>query len=206
MPRHFFSFPEEVREAVKAYTSTRVIKLNPRRYNQEPQYYSALIHSLEGTAYEGTYGIVRFEATAIDDRGPGSAESFSGADFAITATVSDKATNVRKAILFQAKLGLVAEMFPSALADLKDDIKKMKRFTRSPKVMEIPEEDGTRQPQILSGNYILADRKYNSLNLSDYMVRRVLTTFDGDTRTWFVDEVQNSSLPTLRVIAGLASR
>ncbi|MCI0489271.1 MAG: hypothetical protein L0229_21980 [Blastocatellia bacterium] len=203
LPRHTFSFPEEIRNAVKQYTKSRIERLDPRRYTQEPQYYVALIHDLEGVPYEGAYGFVRFEATAFNDRAPNSSESILGADFAITATISDGNLTVRKAILFQAKRGAIEKMIPSKIEGLKDDIKKMKRWTRSPKVMEILDENGTRQPRIISGNYLIADRKYTSLNLGDYFVRRVLTTFDGDTREFFVDEVQDSSLIKLRIRAGL---
>lgn len=204
MPRHTFSFPEEIRNAVKQYTRSRIARLNPRRFNQEPQYYAALIHDLEGVPYEGAYGFVRFEATAFDDRGANSSEKILGADFAITATVSDGDLSVRKAILFQAKRGDIDGMIPSKIKELKDDVSKMKHWTRSPKVMEITEENGTRQLRVISGNYLIANREYTSLNLGDYFVRRVLTTLDGDTREFFVDEVQDSSLVQLRIRAGLS--
>jgi hypothetical protein len=133
VPRHAFRFPAQVRNAVRQYVDSRARGVNPRRFNQEPHYCIALIHSLIGTAYDGAEGLVQFEVTSIDDRGPDSAEHLSGADFAITASISDNLSTVRKAILFQAKLGTVENMPPSDLSELKSQVRKMRRFTRSPK-------------------------------------------------------------------------
>lgn len=201
MPRHTFRFPEEVRNAVKQYVDSKVRGVDPRRFNQEPQYCVALVHSLIGTVYEGTAGFVQFETTSFDDRGPNSAEHLFGADFAVTATISNKRDRLRKAILVQAKLGTIEEMAPSDLADLKEQIQKMRKVTRSPKVLEIVEVGGARQPRVISGNHILNDREYASVALGDYIVRRVLTTLDGETRPRVVDAVQDSSLMQLRVKA-----
>ncbi|HEV7472496.1 MAG TPA: hypothetical protein VGN90_00510 [Pyrinomonadaceae bacterium] len=77
----------------------------------------------------------------------------------------------------------------------------MKKLTRSPKVMEIVEVGRIRQPRIISGTHVLVDHDYVSETFGDYMVRRVLTTLDGDTRPGFVDGVQDSSLSQLRVRA-----
>jgi hypothetical protein len=60
--------------------------------------------------YEGRDGYVRLKATDVDDRGRDSAERRFGADFGIVAEVSDGLTTIRKAILVQAKLGLVSEL------------------------------------------------------------------------------------------------
>lgn len=201
MPRHAFRFSARVRDAVRQYVNSRVKGVDPRRFKQEPHYCIALIHSLIGTAYDGPEGSVEFEATSIDDRGPNPAEYFSGADFAITATVSDNRSTVKKAILFQAKLGTVDKLPPSKLEELKGQIRKMSCFTRSPKVMEIVEAGVSRQPRVVSGKHVLNDHKYTSIDFGDYIVRRVLTTLDGDTRPGFVDKVQDSSLPELRIKA-----
>jgi len=102
MPRHVFSFPIDVRNAVRSYVNNRVQNINPRRYRQEPDYVPVLVHSLEGIAYEGNHGFVEFKGTVFDSLGRGSAENRSGADFAITANISDGVTNISKAIIFQA--------------------------------------------------------------------------------------------------------
>lgn len=201
MPRHTFRFPNEVRESVKRYVAFRVAAVDPRRFKQEPPYCSAIALSLTGTAYEGNDGYVRFAATVISDRGKNSAESFSGADLAITAAISNNVDRIDKAILIQAKLGRVKELTPKSLADLKEQVRKMKRLTPSPKVMEIIEVGRMRQPRILSGTNLLSDRSYVSETLGDYIVRRVLTTLDGNTKRGFVAAVQESSLAQLRVTA-----
>jgi hypothetical protein len=201
LPRHTFRFPHDVRESVKRYVASRVAAVDPRRFRQEPPYCSALALSLTGVAYEGSEGFVRFDATNIDDRGRDSAEFFSGADLAITATISNNMDQIDKAILIQAKLGRVGELTPTRLVDLKEQVRKMKRLTPSPKVMEIVEIGKLRQPRILSGTNLLDNHSYVSEAFGDYMVRRVLTTLDGNTKPGFVAAVQDSSLAQLRVTA-----
>lgn len=201
MPRHSFRFSELVREQVKKYVFDKIIKTEPKRYNQESQYTVALIQNLEGIAYEGDEGFVSFRATAFDDRGQNSSESILGADFVITASISDNMTTIRKAILVQAKLGLIEDMSNSELEELEEQIELMKQFTRAPKVMETEDVGERRFPRIISGNKILGDLSYSSFSLEDYIVRRVLTTFDGDTRQPFVEAVQDSKIPELRIKA-----
>lgn len=201
MPRHVFSFPIDVRNAVRSYVNNRVQNINPRRYRQEPDYVPVLVHSLEGIAYEGNHGSVEFKGTVFDSLGRGSAENRSGADFAITANISDGVTNISKAIIFQAKLGELDSLSPNELKRLEEQIEKMKRLTRAPKVLEISNEGDSRVPSVVSGNAIVAGNEYKNTPLGDYFVRRVLTTLDGDTRDDFVDLVKDSSLPQLRVIA-----
>lgn len=203
MPRHSFSFPLEVRNSVINYTRRKVMALNPMRFNQEPLYYSALIHSLEGVVYNGTHGTIRFEATAFDDRGPKSTESLLGADFAITATVEDAQLRVRKAILFQAKKGYINDMNAKEAKALYKQIELMKKFTRSPKIIELTSHGGSGRVTVLSGTKIVQRQNYKRVDLSHYIVRRVLTTLDGDTRPRFVDLVQQSKIPTLRIEAFL---
>lgn len=201
MPRHSFSFPQEVRDIVRNYVDRQIYDIDSKRYNQEPKYVTTLLTRLEGIVYEGNFGYVQFKVTDIDDRGFNSAESVSGADFAITAVVSDGVTNIEKAILFQAKLGIIEEMNEGNLDFLKGQIEKMKDFTRSPKILEIEETGHVRLPSVISGNDVLNDRPYIKTHFSDYIVRRVLTTFDGDTSPNFVDAVQHSSLPKLNIKA-----
>ncbi|HRI05211.1 MAG TPA: hypothetical protein PLL77_15850 [Pyrinomonadaceae bacterium] len=201
MPRHNFSFPSKVRNAVREYIDRCVLSIDAKRFNQEPAYVVALIHSLEGIVYEDSDGYIKFTATNIDDRGKGAAEGWFGADFVLTATISNGEREIKKAICVQAKLGTVDEMNAAELDDLKWQIEKMKQFTRSPKIMEIEEFEGVRYPHMASGTKVLEDEEFESTYLSDYVVRRVLTTLDGDTRPKFVEAVQDSSVPTLEIEA-----
>jgi len=201
--RHAFTFPSNAKKAVKEHIDKAIARIAPERYQQEATYIAALAISLEGVAYDGSDGHVEFQATVVNDRGPNSAEKWSGADFAITATISDTEQTIKKAILIQAKLGRIDELPPSKKQGLIEQIKKMKQLTRSPKVMEITEINSSRIPLIISANRILDEACYESYELPDYFTRRVLTTFDGDTRPDFVERVQKSSLNLFRVTAKL---
>jgi hypothetical protein len=161
---------------------------------------AALAQSLAGVAYDGPEATVKFETTAVDDRGPGSAEKWSGADLVITAEISDGKKVVRKAILLQAKRGHIDELSPKEKGKLVASIEKMRQLTRSPKVLELG-DDADRHPAVLSGNGILNGGSPHSYDLPDYLVRRVLTTMDGDTRPDFVENVQESGLANLKVYA-----
>lgn len=199
--RHAFSFPDSIREALKEHIEKAVSGTDMKRYIQEPAYTAALARSLEGTVYEGEDGYVKIQSTIVSDRGPHSAEKRFGADLSITASISYGNRGIRKAILIQSKIGRIDELGPSEKKMLKDQIQKMRNHTRSPKVMEIPVENGQRRPKIISGQRILGNESYKSYELSDYFANRILTTFDGDTREDFVKAVQESKLTQLNLIA-----
>jgi hypothetical protein len=204
MPRHTFPIPEDVRVAVRAHVSEAVASVDPRRFNQEANYVAALARAIEGVAYDGPNGKVSFTSTVFDDRGPKSAESRIGADIAITAEIVRGTTRVRKAILVQAKLGRVADLPANDRNRLRGQVQRMRSHTRSPKVMEIPEANGIRDPRVLSGRRLLGDGVRRSVPLPGYITSRVLTTLDGDTRPDFVDAVQESSATRIHVMALLA--
>jgi hypothetical protein len=156
---------------------------------------------LEGTAYQGDHGTVVFKSTVFDDRGPSSAERQFGADFAITASISDGSRAVHKAILTQAKLGRIDQLTPGALTELHVQIRRMKRLVDAPKVMEVSEYGDQRFPSMISGNRILAGEPYASTALPDYFVTRVTTTLDGATDPRTVDAIQASDLSRAHLIA-----
>jgi hypothetical protein len=201
MPRHAFKFPSEVVEAVRAHVQRAIDGLDPRRYAQEPNYTAALLGRLEGAAYKGHYGEVVFQNTVFNDRGARSAESRYGADHAITATISDGRTTISKAILVQAKLGSIADLSPAQKKGLREQLVKMKGLVPAPKIMEIPEVNGQRYPNIISGNRILQNEGYTPMYLPDYFVARVTTTLDGCTNPSVVAQVKDSGLPQLQVRA-----
>lgn len=201
--RHAFSFPEHIRRALKNHIEKAVSGIAMERYHQEAAYTTALAKSLEGIVYDGKDGYVKIESTIFSDRGPHSAEKRSGADLAITAEISDKHKSVKKAILVQSKLGSICELSPNRTSELKDQVQKMKRYTKSAKVMEIPVENEQRCPKIVSARKFSKGEAYKSFELGDYFVRRILPTLDGDTRPKFVDGVQDSRLTRLNLIARL---
>lgn len=203
--RHAFSFPPHIREAVRSHVRKAIEGLDPTRFQHEPAYIAALLGRLDGTPYEGSDGYVRFRSTNVNANAPGSAESWSGADLAITAEIGTDGVRVRKAILGQAKRGVLAELPLSERRRLTDQIENMRALTRAPKVFFIEELEGRREPQVASGLRIAEGSPTQVLSLPDYFVRRVLPTLDGDTREEFVNAVQESSLSRLHVLARVRS-
>ena len=201
--RHKFKIPRRVQAAVREHVQRAVADLPPAQFRQEPAYIAALLTRLAGVAYRGPDGSVMFSATNVDSVGPGAAESWSGADLAITAIIEQNGRALRKAILSQAKLGRFDQLSRTERERLIRQIRQMRRLTRSPKVMLIYELDGRREPRMASGNGILIGRYSKGLSLPDYFVARVLTTLDGDTRSHFVGAVQDGSLRQLQVEARL---
>ena len=205
MPKHAFKFPREVVESVRRHVEQAVQSVHPGRFRQEPQYVTSLITRLEGIAYQGEYGRVELTSTDCPDRGPNSVEKKLGADFAITATVSDLNITIDKAILVQAKLGEVERLSPSALEELKDQIRRMRRFLPAPKVMEITEHELFRDPRIISGKRILQGEPFRSYRLSDYFVARIVTTLDGATNPHVVANIREGLWHKLNVLARIES-
>lgn len=198
--RQYFSWQPEVRAAVRRHVEQAIKRLDPSRYRQETAYVNALMGKLDGVAYDGPYGRVEFLSTIVDDHGPGAAESEWGADFAITAHLSQNGRTSTKAILGQAKRGIVSWLYQSRRKKLNDQIRGMKRATSAPKVLEVPTETSG-GPTVCSGNAILSGKPYERWALADYIVRRIMTCIEGDTRPDFVEAVSESSLSKLHLIA-----
>lgn len=199
--RHAFSFPTHIRDAVRTHVQQAVADVSPARFGQEPAYVAALLARLEGVAYEGPDGSVVLKTTNVNSIGKGAAERWSGADLAITADIRKGDLAVSKAILAQAKLGGLEDLALNQRGRLVGQILDMRSLTRSPKVILIREFDDRREPLVASGTRIAENLHTQALPLADYFVRRILTTFDGDTRPAFVAGVQESSLKQLRVFA-----
>ena len=203
MPKHAFRLPQEVIEAVRSHVRGAIDAVDPVRYRQEANYTAALLNRLEGIVYSGPYGLVEFKSTVFDDRGRHSAESRLGADHAIIATIEYQARIIKKVILFQAKLGDIQDLNSDQNRMLEGQIEKMRRLVAAPKVMQIPESNGKRYPQIISGNSILGGRPYKPLNLENYFVARVTTTLDGCTDPAAIEIASESSLSRLEVHANI---
>jgi len=206
MPRHAFKFPVEVITVVKQHVTNAIRSVAPERYKQEPHYTAALVCALEGAAYQGKCGAVIFQSTVFDDRGRNSAESRFGADHAITATISDGTTTIRKAILVQAKLGLISELSRYEMDKLNTQIEKMRKLVAAPKILQIREYAGARDLAMISGNNVFNNRPFKAMSLADYFTAQVTTTLDGCTRPEMVNFVQDSSLNRVEVSAKLFLR
>ena len=204
--RHAFRFPIAVQEAVRGHVRQAIERIRPESYRQEHSYSAALAGKLDGIVYEGEEGYVEFRSTVADDRGRGSAESWAGIDFVITASIRDEMQEIDKAIIFQAKKGLVENLPPGETDRLRRQVELMKRLTRSPKILEVPDGVTTRYPTVVSANRFQSSLLFRHLYLEDYFVQRVLTTLDGDTRPSFVDSVEESSFAALKITASIRSR
>lgn len=204
--RHAFRHSQSVQDAVRAYVRSRVEGVTVRKFGQEPNYTAALAFALDGTAYDGALGFVRFEAVVANDRGRNSAENRTGIDLALTAEIADESLRIRKAIVLQAKKGDIRQLDADERERLEDQLRTAKKNTRAPKVLELPDRDDGEMPHVIAGNAVLAGRPYVPTAQPDYFVRRVLTTLDGDTRQGFVASVQESAMPQLRLEAEVRSR
>jgi hypothetical protein len=203
MPRHAFKFPATVVEAVKNHVAQAIRGLDPKRYRQEPNYTAALAGRLEGDAYRGDHGFVQLTSTVFDDRARNSAEHRYGADFAITAKISDGVTTIEKAIVIQSKIGPIESMNARDKQQLIEQLRKMRSLVPAPKVMQIVESGDSRIPQMVSGNNILSGMPYVPMQLPDYFSARVLTTLDGCTSGAIVSAIQDSSLSRVHLVADL---
>ena len=90
-------------------------------------------------------------STNIDSIGPGAAEGWSGADFAITATIRDARRSIDKTILVQAKLDDLDDLTSAEHERLIGQVRDMRDLTRSPKVMVAPLVNGIRETFELPG-------------------------------------------------------
>ena len=201
MPRHSFKYSKEFLSELREKIQNAFFDLQPERFGQEPKYTSALLGRLHGIEVRSRYGeYVRIEATDIDDRGAGSAESRYGADFAITATVGDSNQKIRKAILVQVKNQSIDTLPPSQEKDLKEQIKKMKTVVSSPKVAGIRRSRGSAILEVSSGNKVLYGEEYTKSDFPAYFNQRVITTLDGTTDETIVEALQESDLRKLDVL------
>lgn len=205
MPRHHFRVPQDMRDAVQDHVRRAIEGVSPKRYRQESPYLTAVAHALEGTPYDGPSGKVTFTSTVFDDRGRNSAESRLGADLAITADITSGGVTIRKAVIFQAKLGKLTELPPDEDARLRGQVEDMLAETRSPKVIEMPTDDTGRSMNVHSGRRFYNGIATRAVPLPEYVTSRVLTTLDGDTREPFINSVQDSSFPQVHITTLIAS-
>lgn len=201
MAKHAFKFSKDFHHKVRYKVREAFHNLSINRFNQEPQYTSAVLgrlHGIEVYSDEGEY--LKIEATDLDDRGPHSAEKRYGADFVITASVTDGKIKIIKAILFQAKMGSVSELKPTALSNLRDQIRKMQHVSPHPKIAGIVPNNGYTIFEVASGRRLLNENKVPTIPFDAYFNQRVITTLDGITDKDRVDALQYSDLKKLDVL------
>jgi hypothetical protein len=145
---------------------------------------------------------VEIIGTVVADRGRGSAEARSGADFAFTATLVQEERKTKKAVLGQAKRGPSEHLTSFEQDRLGKQCGKMLRSTAAAVVLNVPVHFGE-WPLVR-----LLDQKGNygpAFELADYLADFLLTCRHGDTRGDFVRSVMSSNLTGLHIMATDAS-
>lgn len=132
-----------IKSIIRSHIAEAVSRVDPTRYRQEPSYVNAVLARIDGLVYKGIHGEIELKSTVVDDRGPNSAESKYGADFAITAVVTDGNNRVEKAIIGQAKKGRIEELSGNEAQRLRSQVEKMRAHTDQHVVLEVPEISGT---------------------------------------------------------------
>ncbi len=203
----FLNWLYKAHHIIEAYFQRAYERLDMRRYSQEPAYVSALFARLDGVVYDGPEGRIEIQSTIINDRGPNSAESQWGADFAITAKISyASCKTMEKAVLGQAKRGYIFELPIRERKKLVGQCKKMSSVTDHYVVLEIPKSMHYK-PTILQsvGVDIEYDENLNSFlptrfELTSYLFYYLIACLHGDKRKEFVNAVAESSLSSLHII------
>jgi hypothetical protein len=189
----------EVEKRVKQYFLDACSRLNRVRYAHESAYVDALIGRLDGVLDFGEgNGSIDFTSTIVADRGPGSAESLYGADFAIVFKSENVDEPISKAILSQAKNDNVDGMPNAEVTRLREQCKKMSRFTNDYIVLEAPQMAGA-VPTIRVGTPSTKTWGKTRMGLDDYFLELVLSCKHGDRRPDFIKGVASSKLSGLTV-------
>lgn len=188
-----------INSIIRSHVAAAISRVDPSRYQQEPAYVNAVLARLDGLVYRGAHGEVEIKSTVVDDRGPGSAESKYGADFAITATIAGGGARVAKAIIGQAKKGRIEDLSRSQSERLQRQVGKMSQHTDQHVVLEVPEVSGS-SPRIRIPYQGGVGRYKYPIALEDYLTSHLLACLHGDRREAFVEAVQDSSLSRLALI------
>lgn len=188
-----------INSIIRNHVAEAVARVDPQRYNQEPAYVNAVLSRLDGLVYRGIHGEIEIKATIVDDRGPNSAESKYGADFAITAKISSGKSCIEKAIIGQAKKGRIEELRENERSRLNSQVSKMSNHTDQYAVLEVPEIAGL-SPRIRLPQKHVRNQFRPPITLADYITRQLIACMHGDRRGEFVSAVQDSSLSTLGLI------
>lgn len=184
----------------KAFKQILLCEINKRcqeiersSFQQEPMYVAALMGKLTGMDIK--IGATRLKTTMVNDRGPGSAESKTGADFAII--LENYETNVFKAILGQAKGGAIKKLQPAQRKNFDDQCEKMKQYTNYYIALEAPSGNQTPQVHEFNNN---PPPLAQIMTLDKYLVDRFLACHHGDNRPDFTSAVKNSGLLQLQFL------
>jgi hypothetical protein len=192
-------YEEKIRVKVKEYFRDACENLDRQRYSQESAYVDAFIARLDGKLNIGPgHGVIRFTPTIVADRGAGSAESKFGADFAIVFQSKEVTHPIRKAIISQAKNGMVSALSKTEQNRLAAQCRKMARITDSYIVLEAPVVSGA-MPTVKIGDPQTGLWERDSIDFDDYFLEQILSCKHGDRRESFIDGVADSKLSGIKV-------
>lgn len=198
---HPIFFPLETRYRLRDAVNEALRRVAFSNYGNEPNFTPAMVQQLHGFKYEDDDLRVRFEGVTVTSVGRGSTEWWSGADFSVVTIISmPNLDDVRKATLVQSKLGRVEDLSSHERERLLEQVRDMRALMNHPKVLEISAR-GDDVPRVVSGVGLLEGRRLQHLTFGDWVARRVLPTFDGDTRPSFVNAVLDARLTKLRIYA-----
>jgi hypothetical protein len=180
-----------------------ISRLDVNRLNQESHFVAGLFVLLHGYKYKHIDGrSVELLSTMVNDRGPKSAESKFGADFAITAVIHHEGNSVRKAVLGQAKKGSIKGLSTTDREKLDVQIEKMAAVTDNFLLLEAPKifSDGI---SVWVSDLSSKGKFDKKMTLERYIVSMLIGCTHGDKRAAFVDAVQHGALKGLTVIANM---
>ena len=169
-------------------------QLRRSSFQQEPNYVAALMGKLCGMELRS--GISWLSTSVVNDRGPASAESKFGADFAV---ILESTLGVKKAVLGQAKGGDIDELPPVKKADFFAQCTKIAARTKHFVGLEAPIEPNT-MPTVRRGVWGPPVSVLASTRLDDYLVDTFVACQHGDRRIDFVEAVKKSDLLQLRIM------
>lgn len=194
----------DIKVALTQHVSTALQRLEPSRYQQEPNYIAALLGKLDAVVYNGPHGYLELKSTSVNGIGRGSAEKWCGADFALIAVVRIGGNEVTKSVLGQAKRGPIDALSASETARLENQIIRMSMSTDHYIVTSTPVGQGETVSVIRSkpSNSIML---YPAQTLPDYLETFVRCSH-GDRRKGFTHAVQDSQLPQLKIVLDSAQR
>jgi len=190
--------PTTIKDAMARYITSAIERLDPTRYDQEPNYVAALLGKLDGVVYEGVDGRFELKCTSINGIGPNAAETTYGADFALIASVHYQGQSYEKAVLGQAKRGLPHEMTPAERRRLEGQKSAMRTYSDHYLVLHTPRtasETVTIQRSVPSN----PENLHQPETLTDY-IETMVRCSHGDIRKSFTRSVASSKLPTLKAI------
>jgi len=199
--------------AMRRHVYRAVERLDPVRYSQEPAYVAALLARLDGIVYSSHDSRIEIRSTIVADRGPNSAESKWGADFAIVGVFHGPEEKIEKGVLAQAKRGSLRELNSNAEAGFFDQCARMARATDAVLGLEVPAHAGEQvlvreiYVQPVTRAVSLDDRPWHppmtigiARNLASYLSDRFLLCQHGDRGADVVRRFGDSRLSQITML------